>query len=47
MISAQTPQEGAAFPARRLRHFQNQGSTQDKPKTRRSPVQVELKLSDR
>ncbi len=34
----------AAFPARRLRHFQKQGSVKEEPKSRRSPVQVELKL---
>ena len=38
--------EVAAFPAGWLRHFQKQGSVKEGPKTRRSPVQVELKSSD-
>jgi hypothetical protein len=34
----------AAFPGRRLRHLQKQGSLEEELKTRRSPVQVELKF---
>ncbi len=34
----------AAFPDRRLRHFQKQGSVKDELKWTRSQVQIELKL---
>ena len=37
----------AAFPAGGLRHFQKQSSVEEERKTRRSPVQVELKLGAR
>jgi hypothetical protein len=38
--------EVAALPAAWLRHFPKRGSVEEEPKTRRSPVQGELKLSD-
>jgi hypothetical protein len=42
--ATQDDKQVAAFPGRRLRHFQKQGYVEEEVKTRRSQVQVELKL---
>src|SRR5712692_3013897 len=46
-VPSGNPTAVAAFPDQRVRHFQKQGSVKEELKSRRSPVQVELKLSGR